>query len=94
MCPVADAEDTYAITLQLTYDVPPTADRTRWGGLYFGVTTDDCPDDVDTSTGYLVALRWDGVLAVFRTAVGRLRHGPPGRHDHVPDRHAACCPAR
>ena len=49
----------------MTYDVPPTADRTRWGGIYFGVTTDDCPDDVDTSTGYLVSLRWDGVLAVF-----------------------------
>jgi glycerophosphoryl diester phosphodiesterase len=65
VCPVADAEDSYRITLQLTYDVPPTADRTRWGGIYFGVTTDDCPDDVDTSTGYLVSLRWDGVLAAF-----------------------------
>ena len=29
------------------------------------MTTDDCPDDVDTSTGYLVALRWNGALEVF-----------------------------
>ena len=65
MCPVADAAGTYTITLQLVYDVPPTSDLTRWGGIYFGVTTDDCPDDVDTSTGYLVALRWDGTLEVF-----------------------------
>ena len=41
------------------------SDLTRWAGSYFGVTTDDCPDDVDTSTGYLVALRWDGTLEVF-----------------------------
>ena len=65
VCPVADDAGTYTITVQLTYDVPPTADRTRWGGIYFGVTTDDCPDDADTSTGYLVALRWNGELAVF-----------------------------
>jgi glycerophosphoryl diester phosphodiesterase len=66
VCPVADAAGTYAITVQLVYDVPPASDLTRWGGAYFGVTTDDCPDDVDTSTGYLAALRWDGTLEVFR----------------------------
>jgi glycerophosphoryl diester phosphodiesterase len=65
VCPVAEAAGTYTITLGLVYDVPPTTDLTRWAGCYFGVTTDDCPDDVDTSTGYLVALRWDGTLAVF-----------------------------
>ena len=48
-----------------SYDIPPVSDRTRWGGIYFGVDTDDCPDDVDTSTGYLVALRWNGALEVF-----------------------------
>jgi glycerophosphoryl diester phosphodiesterase len=66
VCPVADATGTYTITLQLVYDIPPTADLTRWGGIYFGVTTDECPDDVDPSTGYLVALQWDGRLTVFR----------------------------
>jgi hypothetical protein len=66
VCPVADAAGTYTISLQLVYDIPPTADLTRWGGIYFGVITDECPDDVDPSTGYLVALRWDGRLTVFR----------------------------
>jgi glycerophosphoryl diester phosphodiesterase len=65
VCPVDDAAGTYVLTVQLAYDVPPTSDVTRWGGLYFGVTTDDCPDDIDTSTGYLVALRWNGTLEVF-----------------------------
>jgi glycerophosphoryl diester phosphodiesterase len=65
VCPVADAAGTYTLTLRLAYDVPPAADLTRWAGAYFGVTTDDCPDDVDTSTGYLVALRWNGALEVF-----------------------------
>ena len=65
VCPVADADGTYTITLRLAYDVPPASDLTRWAGSYFGVTTDDCPDDVDTSTGYLVALRWNGALEVF-----------------------------
>ena len=65
VCPVAEAAGTYTITLRLAYDVPPAADLTHWAGSYFGVTTDDCPDDVDTSTGYLVALRWDGTLEVF-----------------------------
>jgi len=65
VCPVADAAGRYTITLQLVYDLPPASDPTSWGGVYFGVTTDDCPDDVDTSTGYLVALRWNGTLEVF-----------------------------
>jgi hypothetical protein len=65
VCPVADAEDTYTITLHLAYDTPPMSDPTRWAGLYFAVTTDNCPDDVDTSTGCLAALRWNGVLEVF-----------------------------
>jgi glycerophosphoryl diester phosphodiesterase len=65
VCPVADAAGTYSITLRLVYDVPPAADLTRWAGAYFAVTTDDCPDDVHTSTGYLVALRWNGALEVF-----------------------------
>jgi hypothetical protein len=65
VCPVADAAGTYTITLQLVFDSPPTSELTGWGGLYFGVITDDCPDDVDTSTGYLVALRWNGTLEVF-----------------------------
>jgi hypothetical protein len=62
---VADAAGSYTVTVQLVFDRPPAADRTRWGGIYVGVTTDECPDDVDTSTGYLVALRWTGDLAVF-----------------------------
>jgi glycerophosphoryl diester phosphodiesterase len=65
VCPVADAAGSYTVTVQLVFDRPPAADRTRWGGIYVGVTTDECPDDVDTSTGYLVALRWTGDLAVF-----------------------------
>jgi hypothetical protein len=66
VCPVADAAGSYTITVQLVFDVPPTSDLTRWGGIYFGATTDACPDDADTSTGYLVALRWNGTLEVFR----------------------------
>lgn len=65
VCPVADAAGSYTIGLQLVYDRPPGSDLTRWGGSYFGVATDECPDDVDTSTGYLVALRWNGRLEVF-----------------------------
>ena len=65
VCPVADAAGTYTVTATFVYDVPPTSDRSRWAGIYFGVTTDDCPDDVDPSTGYLVALRWNGALEVF-----------------------------
>jgi glycerophosphoryl diester phosphodiesterase len=66
VCPVADADGTYTITVRLVYDVPPASDPTRWGGIYFGATTDDCPDDVDPATGYLVALCWNGALEVFR----------------------------
>ena len=65
VCPVAGADGTYTITVQLVYDVLPASDSTSWGGIYFGVTTDDCPDDVDPSTGYLVAQRWNGTLEVF-----------------------------
>jgi hypothetical protein len=65
VCPVADAAGSYRVTVQLVFDMPPAADLTRWGGLYFGVTTDECPDDVDTTTGYLLALRWSGELDVF-----------------------------
>lgn len=65
VCPVAAAAGSYTVTVRLVYDRPPTTDRTRWGGLYLGVTTDDCPDDADPATGYLVALRWNGELAVF-----------------------------
>jgi hypothetical protein len=66
VCPVAAAEGSYSITVDLAFDVPPAADLTRWGGVYFGVATDDCPDDVDTATGYLAALRWNGELEVSR----------------------------
>jgi glycerophosphoryl diester phosphodiesterase len=65
VCPVADAAGAYMVTVQLVYDCPPASDPTRWAGIYFGVTTDDCPDDVDTSTGYLVALSWNGTLEVL-----------------------------
>jgi glycerophosphoryl diester phosphodiesterase len=65
LCPVAAAAGCYTVTVGLTFDRPPAADRTRWGGLYFGVMTDDCPDETDPRTGYLVALRWNGVLEVF-----------------------------
>jgi hypothetical protein len=65
VCPVADADGSYTLTLQLVYDTAPRSDLTRWAGSYFGVTTDECPDDVETSTGYLVALRWNGTLEVF-----------------------------
>lgn len=65
VCPVADAAGSYSITVQLAFDVPPTSDLTRWAGCYFAVATDDCPDDTDTSTGYLVAMRWNGTLQVF-----------------------------
>jgi glycerophosphoryl diester phosphodiesterase len=63
VCPVDDAE--YTVGLDLVYDVPPASDRTGWAGIYLGVTSDDCPDDTDPATGYLVALRWDGALEVF-----------------------------
>jgi hypothetical protein len=65
VCPVPSPGGTYTVTATLVYDTPPASDRTRWGGIYFGVATDDCPEDVDTSTGYLVALRWNGALEVF-----------------------------
>ncbi|GAB4079186.1 hypothetical protein GCU67_14080 [Modestobacter muralis] len=65
VCPVADAFGEYVVTVQLVYDRPPSADLTRWGGVYFAATTDECPDDVDTSTGHLVTLRWNGELDVF-----------------------------
>jgi glycerophosphoryl diester phosphodiesterase len=65
LCPVVAAAGSYTVTVRLVYDRPPAGDRTRWGGLYFGVTTDDCPDRTDPATGYLVALRWNGELAVF-----------------------------
>lgn len=65
VCPVADAAGAYAIDVQFVFDVPATGEGSCWGGLYFGVTTDDCPDDADTSTGYLVALRCNGTLEVF-----------------------------
>jgi hypothetical protein len=65
VCPVADSAGAYSVTVQLVFDVPPAVDLTRWGGFYFGVVTDDCPDDTDTSTGYLVAMRWNGALQVF-----------------------------
>jgi glycerophosphoryl diester phosphodiesterase len=68
VCPVPDARGSYTVTVQLVYDRPPAADRTRWGGVYLAVTTDDCPDDADTATGYLVALRWDGTLELFAQA--------------------------
>ena len=92
VCPVA--ADAYRITVQLVYDVPPTADLTRWAGIYFGVATDDCPDDVDTSTGYLVALRWNGTLEVFgqpsdrQPAWSAWAPGPRRRSSR------RCCPAR
>ena len=66
VCPVADAGGRYSITVHLVFDVPPASDRTRWGGIYFGVVTDECPDDTDTATGYLAALRWNGALELFR----------------------------
>ena len=65
LCPVAAAAGSYTVTVRLVLDRPPAADLTRWGGLYFGVTTDECPDDTDPATGYLVALRWNGLLEVF-----------------------------
>jgi glycerophosphoryl diester phosphodiesterase len=71
LCPVAAAAGSYTVTVGLVYDRPPDADATRWGGLYFGVTSDDCPDDTDPASGYLVALRWNGTLEVFaRTGTG------------------------
>jgi glycerophosphoryl diester phosphodiesterase len=66
VCPVPDAAGSYRVTVQLVFDRPPASDFTRWGGVYFGVVTDECPDDVDTTTGYLLALRWAGELDVFR----------------------------
>lgn len=64
LCPVAAAAASYTVTVRLVYD-RPAADPTRWGGLYFGVATDDCPDETDPATGYLVALRWSGTLEAF-----------------------------
>jgi glycerophosphoryl diester phosphodiesterase len=65
VCPVVDAAGSYRVTVQLVFDRPPAVDLTSWGGVYFAVGTDECPDDVDTPTGYLVALRWTGELDVF-----------------------------
>lgn len=65
LCPVAEADGSYTITVRLAYDAVPTPDPAGWGGLYFGVATDECPDDVDPSTGYLVALRRNGTLEVL-----------------------------
>jgi hypothetical protein len=71
VCPVPAAGGSYTVTVQLVFDAPPAADRAGWGGLYFAVTTDDCPHDTDTSTGYLAALRWDGTLDVFGQPAAR-----------------------
>ena len=65
VCPIAAAEGSYTVTVELVYDAPPAVDLTRWAGVYFAVTTDDCPDDQDTATGYLLALRWNGELELF-----------------------------
>jgi glycerophosphoryl diester phosphodiesterase len=71
VCPIPAAAGSYTVTVQLVYDTAPAADGTRWGGIYFAVATDDCPDDVDTATGYLAALRWNGTLEVFAQPTGR-----------------------
>jgi hypothetical protein len=71
VCPIPAAEGSYTVTVQLVYDTAPAADGTRWGGVYFAVATDDCPDDVDPSTGYLAALRWNGTLELFAQPAGR-----------------------
>ena len=65
VCPVPDAAGTYGITAKLVFDTPPSADRACWGGLYFGVDTDICPDDDDPRTGYLVAQRLDGGIEAY-----------------------------
>jgi glycerophosphoryl diester phosphodiesterase len=71
VCPVPVAEGSYTVTVELVYDTPPAADRTSWAGVYFGTTTDDCPDDRDPTTGYRVALRWDGELVLAAQPAGR-----------------------
>jgi hypothetical protein len=71
VCPVPAAGGSYTVTVRLVYDTAPAADATRWGGIYFAVATDDCPDDVDPSTGYLAALRWNGTLELFAQPAGR-----------------------
>jgi glycerophosphoryl diester phosphodiesterase len=69
VCPIA--ANFHTVTVDLVYDSFPTSDSTCWAGIYVGVETDDCPDDTDPSTGYLVALAWNGSLTVSkRTAEG------------------------
>ena len=69
VCPVEAGS--YTVTVRLVFDRPPASDLTRWGGLYVGVETDECPDRTDPPTGYRVALRWNGELEVsVRTAAG------------------------
>jgi hypothetical protein len=65
VCPVPDAAGTYTITATLVFDTPPSSDPACWGGLYFGVDTDVCPDDDDPRTGYLVSQRWDGGIQAY-----------------------------
>jgi glycerophosphoryl diester phosphodiesterase len=71
VCPIPDPQGSYTVTVHLVYDTPPAADLTRWAGIYFAVTTDDCPDREDTATGYLAALRWNGTLELLGQPAGR-----------------------
>jgi glycerophosphoryl diester phosphodiesterase len=78
VCPIAEAAGSYVVTVHLAFDSPPASDLTRWGGIYFAVDTDECPDQADTPTGCLAAVRWDGGLDVYAQPVsgaGMVRMG-------------------
>jgi hypothetical protein len=64
VCPVAEAAGSYTVAVQLVFEASSAADPTGMAGLYLAVETDECPDDDDPATGYLVALRRTGALEV------------------------------
>jgi glycerophosphoryl diester phosphodiesterase len=68
MSPVANAASTYTITVPM-HLVTTGADATQWSGVYFG-STRDTPFVGDVYDGYLVAMRQNGTLQLWRRATG------------------------
>lgn len=68
MSPVANAEGTYTLTVPM-HLVSTGTDSTSWTGVYFA-STRDTPFISDVYDGYLVALRQNGTLQLWKRATG------------------------